>query len=114
MFGFFAKRNKVLTKKTSKKVFSDGVKLEITANNKNIIAQVKTDIENILKTTDFDVEKMLKYVEIPVYIRKNASTVLKLFREEGFLVEQFGLKALVLSVFTGGGIKFHTPAMFLL
>lgn len=114
MFRFFVKKHNDTAKKKSKKVFSDGVNLEITAGNKQIIEQVKVDIENILKITNFDVKKMLEYVEIPVYIRQNASSVLKFFKEEGFLVEQFGLKALVLSIFTGCGIKFYTPAMFLL
>lgn len=103
--------------KRNKEVFSNGDNLIINSENKKLIARIKGEIEILLQKAEGDSNVLLDYIKhngTKIYIKSIASKILPLIKEEyGFITEQKGHKAILLSLVTGQGIKFETQPMFL-
>ena len=127
---FLAQKEKTLQKKlkgttkrsftnnTSKVIFGQGAEVNINSETLKLIAAVKENASAIVKKTNCEPEELLNYVKAaktPVYKINNADKLLGFIQEEeGLIYEKQGFEALYLSVITGSGIKFNTPAMFVL
>lgn len=127
---FLSKREKNLEKKlhkTTKRSFSNkttktifGTAGEVTLNTETLrlIDKVKENVKVIVDKVNCNPEELLNYIKIsktPIYRLDNADKLLSLIKEEeGFITEQEGLNALYLGIITGQGLKFKTPAMFVL
>ena len=118
MFNIFKKKSKTLQNKfedkLSKKVLEIGATLELTAEKIVLVDKVKKEINEILKSTNGDTKQLVKFIKIPVYINKQAGKILKLLNEEYFILEQQGIRAILLSLITSKKIQLKTSPMFLL
>ncbi len=101
-----------------KNIITDGVDVTFNSKNKELIENVKNGISALVTKSNADPEKLLEYVKIaktPVYRIINANKLLKNIKEtSGFITEKKGIQALYLSFITFNGLKFYTPAMFIL
>lgn len=109
---------KSYTNKTSKKVYGAAADLEINAQTKKTIEDIKNNVSAIVKQTNCEPEKLLDYIKAAktsVYTIANADKLLNLIHEEeGVIFEKYGLVALYLSIITGRRWSFKTPPMFVM
>ena len=87
---------------TSKKVFTEGSSLEITAKTEDTKEKLKEDLEKVLKTFKNNPDKILDFIEIkgtPVYRIRNANKLLSFINlEEGFITDKKGFKGLYINL----------------
>ncbi len=110
-----------LQKKLIKKLGYDpkknpgGGKVEISQAEKDKIAHVETEVRGLLDRFKGEVDEVVKFLEthkIHTYKVKHAQKLLKKIGERsGFITERHGLRALMLNLVTGNGIKFKTEPM---
>lgn len=106
------------TNKKTKQVIGKGADLTLNSETLKTIEEVKNNVTAIVKKTNCNPEDLLAYIKAaktPVYKINNADKLLNFIKEEeGLICEKRGFEALYLSLITGRGIKFSTPAMFIL
>lgn len=104
--------------KTSKKILGSAADLTINSKTIKLIEEVKENVTAIVKKTNCNPDELLGYIKAaktPVYKLEHADKALNLIKEEeGLIYEKRGLEALYLSLLTGQGVRFQTPAMFVL
>ena len=109
---------KSFTNKTSKKVIGGAADLILNSETLKLVDEVKENVSSIVKKTNCNPDELLAYVKAaktPVYKIANADKILNLIKEEeGLIYEKRGIEAFYLSMVTGRGISFKTPAMFVL
>ena len=109
---------KSFTNKTSKKVIGGAADLILNSETLKLVDEVKENVSSIVKKTNCNPDELLAYVKAaktPVYKITNADKILNLIKEEeGLIYEKRGVEAFYLSIVTGRGISFKTPAMFVL
>lgn len=109
---------KSFTNKTSKKVIGGAADLILNSETLKLVDEVKENVSSIVKKTNCNPDELLAYVKAaktPVYKIANADKILNLIKEEeGLIYEKHGIEAFYLSMVTGRGISFKTPAMFVL
>ena len=109
---------KSFTNKTSKKVIGGAADLILNSETLKLVDEVKENVSSIVKKTNCIHDELLAYVKAaktPVYKITNADKILNLIKEEeGLIYEKRGVEAFYLSIVTGRGISFKTPAMFVL
>ena len=109
---------KSFTNKTSKKVIGGAADLILNSEPLNLVDEVTEKVSSIVKKTNCNPDELLAYVKAaktPVYKIANADKILNLIKEEeGLIYEKRGIEAFYLSMVTGRGISFKTPAMFVL
>lgn len=109
--------NTSVSTNVSKTIITEGA--DVTLNSKSIqmIEQVRDSVNNIVKQCNCEPEKLLDYVKMSktkVYRILSANKILKYINEEeGFIPEQNGLNALILSVMTRNGINLKTKPLFI-
>lgn len=104
--------------KTSKVILGSGSKVTLNTKTQEKINEVKENVTAIVQTTHCDPKTLLDYVQAAntkVYrINKPNNLLYCIKEEEGFICEQEGIAALLLSLAVGEGFKFKTEPMFVM
>lgn len=109
---------KSFSSSNSKIILGPGSKVEINAATRDKIKEVEENVSSIVKTTKAEPAVLLEYIraaKTPIYRINNPMQILALIgEEEGFICQQRGWGALLLSLVLGLGIKLETEPMFVL
>ena len=108
---------KVENKSKTKKIFGNGVLLNLENLADNEKQKMEEDLELVLKNYDYNPNAILEYIKkqgTPVFYINNAKSLHAIGENEGFIYPQRGAKAVYLSLLTEKKSKFNTNEMFVL
>ncbi len=105
-----------VTTGVSKTIITEGADITLNSKSEQLSQNVKDSVTDIVKQCNCEAQKLLEYIKFSktkIYYILSAEKLLKYINEqEGFIPEQKGLDALILSILTGNGIKFRTEPLF--
>ena len=107
----------IKNKSKAKKVYGNGVMLNLENLADSEKQKMEEELEQILKNYNYTPELILDYIKnqgTPVFYIQNAKSLYAIGENEGFIYPQKGCKALYLSLLTEKITKLNTKEMFVL